>query len=220
MRRPIDRCAGWEKFFVEWREKAETRTWLGQLARSGCRWLRRCTACMGGLRPRPRAPCERAASPCAWRRACSAGRRGAWMQRLWRIAQLRCGLKRSASSPAPGERADRGRRPCLARLSLQAQLFLVWPCWRLSPQPCRAPPFSPRPPWRWSAGAFGHARLLNPVPWNQGFSKTAPCGGGKKLPPSATWVVGEEPVIKWDLIAGDGDGASSAPHRLATRSHC
>jgi len=62
------------------------------------------------------------------------------------------------------------------------------------------------------AGVFGHARLLNPVPWNKGFSKTAPCGGGSKLPPSATWVIGEKPQFKWDLIAGDGAGASAAVH--------
>lgn len=67
------------------------------------------------------------------------------------------------------------------------------------------------------AGVFGHARLLNPVPWNKGFSKTAPCGGGAKLPPSATWVFGEPVEIKWDLIAGDGAGASAAVHRLVSR---
>jgi len=53
----------------------------------------------------------------------------------------------------------------------------------------------------------GHAKLVDPLPWGNQPDKTNPCGAGAPATsPDATWHVGDQVNIQWQVIAGDGAG--------------
>jgi len=54
---------------------------------------------------------------------------------------------------------------------------------------------------------WGHAKLVDPTPWNPNPSKSSPCGGGSAPTAAATvWSQGAAVNIQWTVIAGDGTG--------------
>lgn len=56
-----------------------------------------------------------------------------------------------------------------------------------------------------------HARLVNPIPWNQNPSKTSPCGGGSLDASQIVRLVpGSQLTIIWQVIAADGGGTVTA----------
>lgn len=51
-----------------------------------------------------------------------------------------------------------------------------------------------------------HARLTDPIPWNQNPSKTSPCGGISSPDIINSFSAGTLINIGWQVIAGDGAG--------------